>query len=133
MSDQQKHPTAHILVVDDEPTIRLTLEAILKRHGYSVTTAENGTEALARLSADSFDLLLLDLMLPDMSGDDIARQAQVIQPKARILILTGSTPLFGHAEEPVPDRFVWIEKTLSPLEVVAHVTAALTDLSTPAS
>ena len=54
---------ARVLVVDDEAPIRLTLEAILQRVGYTVTTAANGEEALAWLMEHRFDLLLLDLRL----------------------------------------------------------------------
>jgi DNA-binding response OmpR family regulator len=136
MSEQKNRPAnttaVHILVVDDEPTIRLTLEAVLKRHGYRVTSAGNGTEALARLGVDRFDLLLLDLQLPDMTGEDVARQAQATYPQVPILILTGSTPLFGRAEGQAASEFTWIEKTASPLEVVARIAEALAGHSSSA-
>jgi DNA-binding response OmpR family regulator len=136
MSEQESRPAsttaAHILVVDDEPAIRLTLEAVLKRHSYRVTLAANGTEALAHLGAGYFDLLLLDLQLPDMTGEEVARQAQAAHPQVPILILTGSTPLFGRAEQQATSELTWIEKTASPLEVVALIAEALNGRSAAA-
>jgi len=62
-----------ILVVDDEPTIRETVGDDLAREGYRVITAADGREALLRFRADRPDLILLDLMLPEMSGIEVCR------------------------------------------------------------
>lgn len=71
---------AHVLVVDDEATIRHTLDAILRRVGYTVTTAANGEEALAWLMQHQFDLLLLDFGLPGISGLEVADYAREHYP-----------------------------------------------------
>jgi len=60
--------SARILIVDDESTIRLTLGTLLKRVGYEVTSAENGHEAIALLEQQRFDLMLVDLKMPEMDG-----------------------------------------------------------------
>ena len=70
--------TARILVVDDEETIRLTLATLLQRRGYTVTVATDGAEALALIERQSFDLLLLDLIMPGQSGLEVARHARTI-------------------------------------------------------
>jgi len=62
-----------ILVVDDEPTLRETLAEALESEGHRVVTAADGREALARFRADRPDLVLLDLMLPEMSGIEVCR------------------------------------------------------------
>ncbi len=62
-----------ILVVDDEPTLRETLAEALEADGYRVVTAEDGREALTRFRAERPDLILLDLMLPEMSGIEVCR------------------------------------------------------------
>jgi two-component system KDP operon response regulator KdpE len=62
------------LVVDDEPQIRRLLTVSLSGHGYRVETAANGAEALDRLSAEPFDVVLLDLGLPDLDGIEVCRQ-----------------------------------------------------------
>lgn len=63
----------HVLVVDDEPQIRRLLAVSLANHGFRVTTAASGAEALARLSEESFGLILLDLGLPDIDGIELCR------------------------------------------------------------
>jgi len=62
-----------ILVVEDEPTLRETLAEALEADGYRVSTAADGREALARFRADEPDLVLLDLMLPELSGIEVCR------------------------------------------------------------
>jgi DNA-binding response OmpR family regulator len=62
-----------VLVVDDEPTLRETLAEALEADGLHVVTATDGAEALARFRADSPDLVLLDLMLPQLSGIEVCR------------------------------------------------------------
>ena len=56
------------MVVDDEPDIRESLEALLSGENYQVELAANATEGLRRLESTAYDLVLLDLMLPDKSG-----------------------------------------------------------------
>ena len=62
-----------ILVVDDEPTLRETLAEALEADGFRVVTAADGREALTRFRAERPDLILLDLMLPEMSGIEVCR------------------------------------------------------------
>jgi DNA-binding response OmpR family regulator len=62
-----------ILVVDDETTLRETLAEALEQEGFRVTTAADGREALARFRSDRPDLVLLDLMLPELSGIEVCR------------------------------------------------------------
>ncbi len=57
-----------VLVVDDDPDIRAALEDVLSASGYEVAVARNGQDALERLRASPFDLVLLDLMMPVMTG-----------------------------------------------------------------
>jgi two-component system, OmpR family, response regulator RegX3 len=62
-----------ILVVEDEPTLRETLVEALEAEGFGVVAAADGREALARFRADRPDLVLLDLMLPELSGIEVCR------------------------------------------------------------
>jgi|KBSSwiStaDraftv2_1062776.scaffolds.fasta_scaffold1950549_1 DNA-binding NtrC family response regulator len=116
---------ARVLVVDDEAPIRLTLEAILQRVGYTITTAANGEEALAWLMEHRFDLLLLDLRLTGISGLEVAQYAREYQPSAVVLILTGSSDFKGMPIEEQVGHFDYLLKTASPQEVVDRVAAAL--------
>jgi len=80
--------TAKILVVDDEQAVRLSLAELLSMEGYQVTTAASGEEALRYLNETTFDLVLLDLIMPGIGGlqvMDIARQST---PDTVIIMLT---------------------------------------------
>jgi DNA-binding response OmpR family regulator len=120
-----KQQGARILVVDDEDAIRLTLDTMLRRRGYAVTTAGNGAEALTLIEQQPFDLLLLDLMMPGLSGLDVARHARAQQPTAAILILTGSSSIGEGADMRELAEFTYLLKTASPQEVLDRVAAAV--------
>ena len=120
-----EHELARVLVVDDEAAIRLTLDAILRRVGYTVTTAANGEEALAWLMDRQFDLLLLDFGLPGISGLQVAHYAQEHHPFVVVLFLTGTSDIDGTPLVEQLSHFDYILKTASPQEVVDRVAAAL--------
>lgn len=77
MTEHEHSPTPapgqrkHILVVDDEDLLRLTLKTLLTAHGYRVDTAEDGKVALDYLKRRRFDLVILDLAMPRVSGYDV--------------------------------------------------------------
>src|SRR5512138_3095844 len=64
----------HILIVDDLRTNRLSLSFGLKQQGHTVAEAENGRQALEMLRAESFDLVLLDILMPEMDGYEVLEQ-----------------------------------------------------------
>ncbi len=64
---------AKILVVDDEPDVVLVLKTVLSKNGYQVTTALSGLEGLTKAFADPPDLILLDIMMPEMDGWEVLR------------------------------------------------------------
>src|ERR1044071_1313601 len=84
---------AKILVIDDEPDIRESLELVLGDAGYAVETAQNGGEGLLRLANQSYDLVLLDLMMPDRSGMDVLAEVRERDKETPIFMITayGST------------------------------------------
>jgi len=65
--------TRHVLVVDDEDSITLSLRHLMKREGYQVSVARDGEEALAAVAADPPDLMLLDVMIPKRDGYDVCQ------------------------------------------------------------
>src|SRR5919106_2522461 len=69
---------ARILVVDDEPSMRDMLRIVLRRDGYDVVLAENGSQAIAILEQQQIDLLLSDIRMPDISGVEVLRAAKEI-------------------------------------------------------
>jgi DNA-binding response OmpR family regulator len=87
-TSSKKTPATRVLVVDDEPKLRESLAEGLRLEDWTVVTAENGTEALERLRADSFDLLVLDWMLPDIDGLEILRRIRPQAPRLPVLMVT---------------------------------------------
>ncbi len=77
-----------LLIVEDEKDVANALSIALSREGYAVDAVETGNKALDLLTANDYDLLLLDLNLPDMDGLDICRLARKNYPVLLILILT---------------------------------------------
>jgi DNA-binding response OmpR family regulator len=82
--------TRSVLVVDDEPSILLALEFMMKNAGFEVRSARDGEEALAALNAKAPDLLLLDVMMPPPDGYDICQRvrANPAWKDVRIIMLT---------------------------------------------
>lgn len=83
----------HILIIDDEPFLRRSLSIILGNAGYLVTTAGSGAEALTCLSTGYFDLVFLDIMLPDTTGIELLPIIRRGQPDLPVLILTAHATL----------------------------------------
>ena len=63
-----------ILIVDDEPNILLSLDFLMKKNGHSVFLARNGEEALASIEQNMPDLIILDIMMPDIDGYEVCKQ-----------------------------------------------------------
>lgn len=115
----------HVLVVDDETNIRLTLAALLRRAGYNVTTGENGAEAVALLEQHTFDLLLVDLKMPGMNGMEVVAAAKQRQPEIAVIVLTGHGSLETAVDGLHHGIFDYLLKTTEPAVVVERVGAGL--------
>ena len=79
---------AHVLIVDDEPNIRLILEHTLRREGYRLDTAANGSEAIAKIQQTSYDLMLLDLHMQPVDGLHVFDALRQHDPDTVVIILT---------------------------------------------
>jgi len=113
-----------ILVVEDEASFSEALEFLLGKEGFSVVTAENGADALKKFDQGGIDLVLLDLMIPEISGTEVCRQ---IRTKSRIPIIMLT------AKDSEVDKVVGLEigaddyvtKPYSSRELVARIRAVL--------
>ncbi len=114
-----------ILVVDDEPSIVTLLTFNLEKAGYEVISANNGLDAIEKVTSEKLDLVILDLMLPEMDGMDVCKQLRQQQIMVPILMLT--------ARDDELDTILGLElgaddymtKPFSPREVIARVKAIL--------
>jgi two-component system OmpR family response regulator len=86
MSDDEQVP--RVLVVDDEPNIRELVQVALKFHGCAVTTGATGGDALRLAAADQPDLIVLDVMLPDIDGFEVCRRLRASDNEVPIIFLT---------------------------------------------
>ena len=113
-----------ILVVEDEASFSEALEFLLGKEGFSVVTAENGSDALKKFDQGGIDLVLLDLMIPEVSGTEVCRQ---IRAKSRVPIIMLT------AKDSEVDKVVGLEigaddyvtKPYSSRELVARIRAVL--------
>ncbi len=116
--------TRRILLVEDEKSIREAVSAYLEREGYWVTPAEDGQVALEQFSAHRFDLVVLDLMLPKISGEQVCK---VIRDASDVPIIMLTAK--GETEDRVKGLELgaddYLVKPFSPRELVARVRALL--------
>ena len=122
-----------ILVIEDEPGIAFGLETDLQTEGYEVAVVDDGAKAVARALGESFDLILLDVMLPNKDGFDICRQLRHQGLKIPIILLTAKT----HEAEKILGLDVgaddYVTKPFSPRELRARIRALLRRTLVPAA
>jgi excisionase family DNA binding protein len=85
--DKQGQPT--VLVVDDDPDLQELFKAFLKKIGFSRVVVGTAKDAIGSLRKQKFDLMFLDLQLPDAPGDQVYRTAKSIDPDLNVIVITG--------------------------------------------
>ncbi len=86
--------STQILIIDDEPSVCYSFRRLLSNSGYSIDSANNGAQALKILARKSYDLIILDIRLPDISGLDLLPKIKALDSKAVVLVITA----FGTTE-----------------------------------
>lgn len=117
---------AHILIVDDDAALLGTLRSSLEQNGYEVLTAKSGEESLEKIARHRIDLIILDIMLPDMSGLEVCEQirAQVQSPLPIIILSVKRTPL-DKVEALDLGADDYVVKPFDTLELLARIRRAL--------
>ncbi len=82
-------PSLRILYIDDEPSLRTLLQDMLRRMGHQVETAAGGVEGLAKFEATAYDVVITDLGMPGMSGQEVAQGVKAARPQTPVILLTG--------------------------------------------
>jgi two-component system OmpR family response regulator len=116
---------ARILVVDDEPYITDLLGAALRFEGFSVEVASTGTEAIAMAQRGRHDLVLLDVMLPDVSGTEVCRRLRAEGIQTPVLFLTARDATEDKVEGLTVGGDDYVAKPFSLDELVARIHAVL--------
>jgi two-component system cell cycle response regulator CpdR len=108
-----------ILIVDDEPQIAAFLSLTFESAGYAVKTASNGREAIAICSAEPFDVVLSDVMMPEMNGHQLAQWIAAHHPITRTALMSGFDAVCEKCK--VSPRCQLIAKPFRPQEIVSFV------------
>ncbi len=114
-----------VLIIDDERPVLMTLEALLKRHGYQVETAPTAAQGLKVLKSKSPTLVLLDLRLPDADGFEMLDRIKTELPKVQVIILTAHDSLHNAIESMKRGAYHFISKPYAPEELLSLVEKAL--------
>jgi len=102
--------TPRVLVVDDEPMIRMIAVETLEDAGYEVAEAENAAEALSLMQACPFDAIVLDVGLPDMKGDVLAHKLLALRADLAIVMASGYHAPELKASFPADSRMLFLQK-----------------------
>ena len=116
-----------VLVVDDEYSLRVSLAIILEKAGYQVQAAGNLSQARALISKERFDLIFLDMKLPDGMGGDLLPEINQIIPTPRVIIFS-ATPANTLTFDPVDMGVtVYLEKPCDPEDIILAARKVMAD------
>jgi two-component system, OmpR family, alkaline phosphatase synthesis response regulator PhoP len=116
---------ARILLVEDEPALVITLTDMLKGEGYDVESSSNGRDAKNRILRETFDLVMLDVMLPGMNGFDICKSVREQGYTIPILMLTARDQTRDKVQGLRTGADDYLAKPFDPHELLARVEALL--------
>lgn len=114
-----------ILIVEDSPTMLSMLSNILSRAGYNVLTSENGKNAIKSTKENHPDVVLLDLMLPDINGDEALRKIKQIDVNIPVIICSSNTYIKSATEAMKYGAYDYIMKPFDNTQLIKMVKEAL--------
>ncbi|QUT06998.1 response regulator [Sphingobium phenoxybenzoativorans] len=95
-----------ILLAEDDDAMRQYLSRALEKSGYEVVAVDRGTAAVPLIESDRFDLLLTDIVMPEMDGIELAQHAASVAPEMRVMFITGFAAVTLKAGKAVPQAKV---------------------------
>jgi DNA-binding NtrC family response regulator len=116
---------ARILLVDDDPNLVTTFKSILQREGYHVETAGTGQQALKKADKSKFDLAILDIRLPDITGDEVAKLMKKTNDGTRFVLITGHSYLQDCIDALDLGIYEILLKPVAPEEIIRAAKEAL--------
>ncbi|MCD6343104.1 MAG: sigma-54-dependent Fis family transcriptional regulator, partial [Spirochaetaceae bacterium] len=114
-----------ILVVDDHELIRKTLKKALDDEGYRVSLAQNGSECLKAVQSSEFDLILLDMRLPDMNGLEILQKLKETNPDIAVIVMTAYGDLESSQRAMTLGAFDFLHKPVKARAITSIVKMAM--------
>jgi len=118
-------PKAQILVVDDDQIIRLSLSEFLRLEGYDVDMAENGAMAKEMVEQKSYDVVLSDLSMPDVSGVELLKSIKSVSPATAVTIITGYGTIDSAVESIKLGAYHYVTKPIVDEEIAMIIERAL--------
>jgi DNA-binding response OmpR family regulator len=115
----------HILIIDDEAALRQTLTRILQRTGLQLTSAASGQEGLNYIARQSFDLVYLDIRMPDMNGMEVLKIIHASHPELPVVLFTAQPDLSSALEALRQGATDYLLKPLKPNDIVERTRAIL--------
>src|SRR5262249_39024413 len=114
-----------ILVVEDDAALRVAMRLVLQDAGYGVETSATGRAALAAISTKQWDVVLLDLRLPGISGLDVLRAAKRLSPLTPVIMITGYGSKTSVVDAMNEGAFAYLEKPVDGEDLLRTVSRAL--------
>jgi CheY-like chemotaxis protein len=92
-----------VLVIDDDPLVRLTIQNTLESQGYEVAPAIHGDDGLAKFQAEPFDLVIVDILMPEKEGLETVRELRELNARTAIIAITGALSVASRLRDPALD------------------------------
>jgi two-component system response regulator HydG len=121
---------ARVLVVDDEPTLLRALEALLQKKGYEVVGLDSPIVATQRLAAEDFDVALLDIKMPDLSGLELLSAVKHRRPEVEVIMMTGHATVETALAAVKAGAYDYLTKPFEDVELVARAVAKAVERKT---
>src|SRR5512135_1443300 len=118
-------PNAKILLAEDDNDMRRFLVRALQQAGFVVSSFDNGLAAYDQLRVEPFELLLTDIVMPEMDGIELARRATELDPDIKIMFITGFAAVALNADSTAPKHAKVLSKPVHLRELVSEVTKML--------
>ncbi len=116
---------ARILIAEDDDSMRHFLVREMERAGHAVDAVPDGVDAVPLLNNAKFDLLVADIVMPEMDGLELARQAERMQPDIKVIYITGFAAVAMNARNSVSPGTTVLSKPFHLRQLVAEVNRAL--------
>ncbi|MGJ0394807.1 MAG: cell cycle two-component system response regulator CpdR [Methylocystis sp.] len=114
-------PAARILLAEDDNDMRRFLVKALQQAGFSVTSFDNGASAYDQLRVEPFELLLTDIVMPEMDGIELARRATELDPDIRVMFITGFAAVALNPDNHAPRQAKILSKPFHLRDLVTEV------------
>ncbi|MBI4610629.1 MAG: response regulator [Candidatus Rokubacteria bacterium] len=114
-----------ILVVDDEPVVAETVAEVLRAAGYEPETSTDSVAAVRQLAAAAYDLIVSDIMMPDLTGLQLLSLIKARSPSPEVILITGFSTRERAMEALERGAFAYIEKPFDSAELLERVKQAL--------